>query len=326
MKRHTTDRASWSSPNPTSPVIENRVPFYAPILRVSHNSRPRTGRHETRWGWVELSGPVLTMKHWAILKMSMARAVKKQVFQGTGGMAVWFDTYRVKKELGAEYSGGKGHRLFLQRMEDMRKVKLTVRNKRTGRIIVSGILDWFSYTYDEDNQDQFAGGIKTARSRQGNCLHEIRISPNYMQFFREDLRVHYDPLVPEIVSIPDGTIQAVILFFMTHKEKCQYPVSQVMEIIGAIEEAMTKGTVSKIMAKPEKFKTELENLGIFLEGKMLRYERHPKVFFTNPPAPLPFPASTGAVINAEQGPEATPIGTALEATPEAIVSPRSPEK
>ena len=52
------------------------------------------------------------------------------------------------------------------------------------------------------------------------------------------------------------------------------------------------------------------------------YEQYPKVFFTNPP----LPASTGAVIDAEQGPEATPPKTALKATPDAMVRPESPEK
>ncbi len=319
-----TDPQKWSSPNPTAPCIESRVPFYAPILRVSHNSRPRTGRYETPWGWVELSGPVLTMKHWAILKMAVKMSVEKQVFKETGGMTVWFDAWEVKKALGSEYlSGGKGHKQFIQRIRELYRAELRVHSNRTGRTRESRILD--SHTYDENHPDnpERAGVLqmKSAPSR-GHCLYEIRLSPTYMQFFREDLRVHYDPLVPEIVAIPDGTIQAIILFFLTHKEECRFSIRKVMEIVGAIEEGMTKGTVSKIMAKPEKLKAELGNFGIFIERETLRYERHPKVFFTNPPLPV----STGAVIDAEQGPEPTPPGTAMEGTPEATVSPDPPEK
>ena len=318
--KHITDRATWSSPNPTAPVIESRVPVFAPILRGSHNSLPRKGRYETPWGWVELQGPVLTQEHRAILDMAMARAVKKKVFQETGGMAVWFDTYQVKKALGPKYSGGDGHKRFLQRMEEMRRVKLTVHSKRTGRTRVSGILDGYSYTFDENNPAQFEGGIKTARSRQGNCLHEIRLSPNFMLFFKEDLRVHYDPLVLEIVQIPDGTIRAIILFFLTHSKNCRFPIRQVMEIVGAISDGQSDRMNREVMAKPEKFKAELGNFGIFVEGEMLRYERHPKVFFTNPPE-----VSTGAVIDAEQGPEPTSLGSALECTLKEERKPPSPE-
>lgn len=314
-----TDPRKWSSPNPTAPVIESRVPVFAPILRVSHNSRSREGRYETPWGWVELDGPVLTQEHRAILDMAMAMALKKQVFQETGGMAIWFDAWEVKKALGTKYSGGEGHKRFIERIREMRRAELRVHSNRTGRTRESGIIDM--HTYDENHPDNpEREGIKT--TWRGHCFYEIRLSSNFMQFFKEELRVHYDPLVPEIVAIQDGTIRAIILFFLTHEKKCQYSIRKVMEIVGAIEDGMAKSTVSEIMAKPEIFKVELESFGIFVEGEMLRYERHPKVFFTNPP----LPSKTGAVIDGEQGPEATPPKTALEATPDAMVRPESPEK
>ncbi len=317
MKR-TTDRATWSSPNPTAPVIESRVPVFAPILRVSHNSLSRTGRYETPWGWVELEGPVMTQEHRAILDMAMARAVKKQVFQETGGMAVWFDAWEVKKALGG-YEGGSGHKRFIERIREMRRAELRVHSNQTGKTRESGIVDM--HTYDESHPDNpERPGIKT--TWRGHCLYEIRLSPNFMQFFKEDLRVHYDPLVPEIVHIPDGTIRAIILFFLTHSQNCRFSIRQVMEIIGAITGKTDKADISRVMSKPEKFKAELEKFGVFVEGEMLRYERHPKVFFTNPP----LPASIGAVIDAEQGPEPTPPGAASRAVPEAVVELEAPEK
>ena len=300
-------------------MIESRVPVFAPILRVSHNSLPRKGRYETPWGWVELQGPILTQEHRAILDMAMAMAVKKQVFQETGGMAVWFDAWEVKKALGPKYSGGEGHKRFIERIREMRRAELRVHSNRTGRTRESGIIDM--HTYDEGHPDNpERSGIKT--TWRGHCLYEIRLSPNFMQFFKEDLRVHYDLLVPEIVQIPDGTIRAVILFFLTHKKKCRFTISQVMSIIGAIPEGQSDRMKREVMAKPEKFKVELENFGIFVEREMLRYERHPKVFFTNPP----LPSSTGAVIDAEQGPETTSLGMVLEGIPEEERKPESPEK
>lgn len=312
-------RRSWSSPNPTAPCIESRVPIFAPIVRVSHNSLSRTGRYETPWGWVELSGPVLTQEHRAILDMVMAMAVKKKFFQETGGMAVWFDAWKVKKALGSKYSGGEGHKRFIERIREMRRAELRVHSNRTGRTRESGIID--SHTYDESHPDNpERQGIKT--TWRGHCLYEIRLSPNFMQFFKEDLRVHYNPLVPDIVSIPDGTIRAILLFFLTHSQECHFSIRKVMEIVGAVTEKTDKADISRVMAKPEKFKAVLEKFGVFVEGETLRYERHPKVFFTNPP----LPASTGAVISAEQGPEETLPGTAMKATPEAVVEPPSPEK
>ncbi len=92
------DPKTWSSPNPTAPVIESRVPVFAPILRVSHNSRSRTGRYETQWGWVELSGPVMTQEHKAILLLAKTMSIKFEVWND-GSMSLWFDAWEVKKSL-----------------------------------------------------------------------------------------------------------------------------------------------------------------------------------------------------------------------------------
>lgn len=317
-KQKTSSRRTWSSPNPTAPVIESRVPIFAPILRVSHNSPPRSGRFETPWGWVELSGPILTQEHRTILDMAMAMAVKKQVFRETGGMGIWFDAWEVKKALGPKYSGGEGHKRFIERIREMRKAELRVHSNQTGRTRESGIID--CHTYDENHPDPPGReGIKT--TWRGHCLYEIQLSANFMQFFKDDLRVHYDPLVLAIAKIPDGTIRAIVLFFLTHERTCRFTIRQVLEIVGAITKGMAKSTVSGIMAKPEKFKAELETFGILVEGETLRYERHPKVFFTNPPE-----ASTGAVIDAEPAPEHVSATLALEADPDGIVRPESPEK
>ena len=319
MRQHIkTDPKTWSSPEATAAVIESRVPIFAPILRVSHNSPSRSGRFETPWGWVELSGSILTQEHRTILDMAMAMAVKKQVFRETGGMGIWFDAWEVKKALGPKYSGGEGHKRFIERIREMRKSELRVHSNRTGRTRESGIID--SHTYDENHPDPpEREGIKT--TWRGHCLYEINLSANFFQFFKEDLRVHYKPLVPEIAKIPDGLIRAIVLFFLTHQRTCRFTIRQVVEIVGGITKGMAKSTVSEIMAKPEKFKAKFETFGIFVEGETLRYKRHPKVVFTNPPE-----ESTGAVIDAEPAPEQVSAILALEAASDGIVRPESPEK
>lgn len=196
-----------------------------------------------------------------------------------------------------------------------------------------------SFSYDREQTDTPAKpGIftKTRRPKKekgvaepevfsGPSLFEIRISKEYMSLFGDDLRIHHAPdLIRDLVQIGDGMIASVVSFFLAHKEKCRYKIRRVLESIGAIEEGMTKGTVSKIMAKPEKFKAEIENFGICVDGECLVYERNKRIFFTNPPPPPP-KTSPGAVIDAEHGPEPASHRTALEATPEAMVSPEPPE-
>ena len=286
---------------------------------------------------MELFGPVLTWEHRRILLLSRTRAKSERLWED-GSLSLWIDAYEVKKELGYA-NGGEDHRRFMQRLRDMKKAALVVKNNKTGRTVESSVL--WSFSYDQEKTDSPGKpGIftKTRRPKKekkvaegeeeaflGLSLFEIRISKEYMSLFGDDLRIHHDPdLIRDLVQIGDGMIASVVLFFLAHKEGCQYKIRRVMEVIGAVEEGMTKGTVSKIMAKPKKFKGELEKFGICVDGECLVYKRNKRVFFTNPPPPPK--TSTGAVIDAEQGPEPSSLGTALEATPEATVSLESPEK
>ncbi len=285
---------------------------------------------------MELSGPVLTWEHRRILLLSRTRAKSERLWED-GSLSLWIDAYEVKKELGYS-NGGSGHNRFMQRLRDMKTAVLVVKNNKTGRTVESSVL--WSFSYDREKTDTPGKrGIftKTRRPKKekeleepevfsGPSLLEIRISKEYMSLFGDDLRIHHTPdLIRDLVQIGDGMIASVGSFFLAHKEKCRYKIRRVMEVIGAIEEGMTKGTVSKIMAKPEKFKEELEKLGICVDGECLVYERNRRVFFTNPP-PLHTGTGTSAVIDAEQGPEPTSLRMALEATPEAMVSPEAPEK
>ncbi|MHB8544883.1 MAG: hypothetical protein ACYC9S_12915, partial [Leptospirales bacterium] len=85
MKRTTkNDRATWSSPNPTEPVIISRCAVYAPISRVSPNgSRTALRKHswETQWGRGDKSGTVLTWEHRRIFLLAKLRAKQTKVWE-----------------------------------------------------------------------------------------------------------------------------------------------------------------------------------------------------------------------------------------------------
>ena len=338
MKKFTTDRATWSAPNPTEPVIISRLPVYAPVSRLAPNgNRSESGRRfETSWGWVELSGPVLTWEHRRILLLSRTRAKSERLWE-EGSLSLWIDAYEVKKELGYS-NGGSGHNRFMQRLRDMKTAVLVVKNNKTGRMVESSVL--WSFSYDQEKTDTPGKrGIFTQTRRpkkekeseepevfSGPSLFEIRISKEYMSLFGDDLRIHHTPdLIRDLIQIEDGMIASIVSFFLAHKEKCRYKIRRVLEIIGSLEERLSKGTVSKLMAKTKKFKTELGNFGIYVDGECLLYERNKKVFFTNPSMPHAG-TSTGAMIDAEKGPAQNSHGVALDVTSEAMISPEAPEK
>lgn len=272
------NRRKWTSPNPTCPIIVSRVPLYAPVLKTVYNSPRKTAiyRSETPWGIIESEGKLITQEHRAILDMATKLSKKKKKYNN-GSMGVFFDIYRLRKIL--KYEGGRGLKLFIQKLEDMRKNKLTIQDKTKQKVSVSGIIDYYDYENRIDDKE----GIELANARQGNCIFEIRLSPNYMKIYQMGIRAHYDELIDDIIKIQDGTIRAMIHFFLTHQKTCRYTIKQVLEDIGAITNEISKRQIEKLMKKPIEYKAELEKFGIIVEDKTLYYKRNQKVFFSHPP-------------------------------------------
>lgn len=324
MKNHTTknDRSTWSSSNPTEPVIISRCAIYAPISRMSpRGSRSALQKHsrETQWGRGEKSGPVLTWEHRRILLLAKIRAKQTRLWED-GSLSLWIDAYEIKKELGYD-NGGEDHRRFIQRLRDMKTANLVTLNNRTRKLTESSILWSYSYNYQNPSSDLelpdeekeiLKRKMRTVREK-GNGLFEIRISKEYMSLFADDLRIHCDPLIPDLVQIKDGLSASIILFFLTMKDACRYKIQDILKIVGAVESKMTKGRVSQIIKKV-KINKKIEQFGITVEGDCLVYKRNQKVFFTNPP-----PLGEGNVIDAEEVPELSLLNSALEGISGAIV-------
>lgn len=282
MKNHTTknDRSTWSSPNPAEPVLVSRCAIYAPITRISPNgsrSALQKRSSETQWGRVDSSGPILTWEHRRIELLAKLRAKESRKWEN-GSLSVWIDAYELKKELGYD-NGGEDHRRFLQRLRDLKTANLVTRNNRTGEITESSILWSFSYDQDKPDDQIKPGAFTTAK---GAVLFEILYSKEYMEFLSSDLRIHCDPLIPDLVQIKDGLIASVIMFFLTMQDTCQYKILNVLDIVGAVLRETSKVTVSRLVKKLKTTK-DFEQFGITVSGDCLVYERNQKVFFTNHP-------------------------------------------
>jgi len=281
MRKSTTktDRSTWSSPNPAEPVLISRCAFYAPITRIAPNgSRSKTQKQssETQWGRVNSSGPIITWEHRRITLLANLRA-KKMKFWEDGSLSIWIDAYEVKKELGYN-NGGDGHKRFMQRLRDLKTADLMTFNKKTGKIAESSVI--WSFSYDMEKLD---GQVKPGvlMSSKGAVLFEIRFSKEYMELFNDDLRLHCDPLIPDLVKIKDGIIASIGMFFLTMKGTCRYKIRDVLEIIGAIDLIMTKGRISQVFKKV-KINKDLERFGVTVDGDCLDYKKNGKAMVTNP--------------------------------------------
>lgn len=294
MRKSTTkssDRSTWSSPNPTEPIIISRVPVYAPVSRPATTGKIIVGgKIETPWGWVEVSGPTLTWEHRRILLLAKIKAREEKGWED-GSHSLWIDAYKIKKELGYT-NGGEDHRRFIQRLRDMKTANLKIYNNKTKRLTESSVVWAFSYDSEKTNIREKLGIFTTTRRPKGEkegevlglSLYEIRISKEYMSLFAEDLRIHHAPdLARDLVQIKDGAIASIVFFFLSQKDACRYNIRQILEIVGAIKTGMSKGRISQIIKKV-KLNKELERFGIHVETECLSYSRNTRVFFTKPPS------------------------------------------
>jgi hypothetical protein len=286
MRKSTTetDRSTWSSPNPAEPVLISRCAFYAPITRIptngSHDAQKRSS--ESQWGRIDSSGPILTWEHRRIALLVKLRAKEKRLWED-GSLSVWIDAYEVKKELGYD-NGGEEHRRFLQRLRDLKTANLVTLDKKTRQVTESSVI--WSFSYDQEKpDDQVKPGV--LMSSKGAVLFEIRFSKEYMKSFSEGLRLHCDPLIPDLVQIKDGAIASIVMFFLTMQGTCRYKIRDVLTIIGAVIPGMSKGRISQIMKKVRTDKEILERFGVNLEGDCFIYKRNPEVFFFNPASKKP---------------------------------------
>ncbi|MHB8544951.1 MAG: hypothetical protein ACYC9S_13255, partial [Leptospirales bacterium] len=223
---------------------------------------------------------------------------------------------KVKKELGYD-NGGEDHRRFMQRLRDMKTANLVMFNQRTGKLTESSVL--WSFSYDPEKGDRpVKPGVFTTSKR--TALFEIRISKEYMELFADDLRIHCDPLIPDLIQIKDGMIASIVLFFLTMKDACRYKIRDVLTIIQGILPGMHKGTISRVIKKVKTDKN-LEPFGITVEGDCLAYERNRKVFFSNPPK---MRTAAISVKNSEQEPSLMESSTGMVFLVE--VASESPEK
>jgi hypothetical protein len=179
----------------------------------------------------------------------------------------------------------------MQRLRDLKTANLVTLNKKTRKVTESSVIWSFSYDQEKPDDQIKLGAFTTAK---GAVLFEIRFSKEYMKSFSEGLRIHCDPLIPDLVKIKDGLIASVIMFFLTMQGTCRYKILDVLDIVGAVLRETSKVTVSRLVKKVKTTK-DFEQFGITVSGDCLVYERNQEVFFTNHPPQT----STCVVIDAK---------------------------
>lgn len=187
----------------TSTVEELRVPIFAPIQKISANSKTfkefmekkKRRTIKTSWGELEIQVNLLTQVHRDILDCiyTCSRKVKKL---DSGRVAIYFSQTEVLKTYGD--STGNNCEWLRQKLEEIRQTVIK---------------------YKSNNGDSFDFNIISHLDY--SSTHEsygITLDERYVKFYEQSLSINYKKKLNELLEIKSALLKAIIRFFFTHKE------------------------------------------------------------------------------------------------------------
>ena len=244
----------------TATVIHSRVPIFQASRRVKNLSK---WKGSTSWGAVEVTGR-LGQVHRDLHDLIMTEG---EIYRlgDMGDLHILLDPAIVQRKLGICANP----RYLDNLLEDMRQARVTLKLK-SGESSLGGIV---SVVDKKVKEIPGPGGFMEKR-----FLWQITISRTWVRFFQDNLRIHYAPALPTILSLKSGYSQALARFFLTHSGKMSLRFEDCLKILSITREE------KKVRHEIKRDLPLLGRLGVALEGNMVRYEQQKgMVCFKNPP-------------------------------------------
>lgn len=269
--KKSSNRETWSSPNPSTTVSQSRIPIFLPISRIEHKNPPaQIRRVETSWGYAELSGPVLTQAHRDILDAGWLLAERIHQWSD-GSVSLYLDAYKMRKLLGL----GNNQKRLIKRLHDLRDAGLLIRPKTASVSIYTSIITKIQYETAEE------GALKSTKFGGGQLL-EIKLSETYMALFQQEARVHDKEVLEARLKIEEPLIRALLRFMHTMNRGSRIGIKTALITLAAIlpEEKTYKVSRAKKIIMDNQ--ATLAAFGVKIDKDSIIYERDKRVFFTNP--------------------------------------------
>lgn len=264
---------------PTTTVIQSRVPMFLPtkVVPAPKGKRPMIveAYHETPWGSVTISGPVLTQVHRNILDLVFSRFNASALSDESGQTRITVDPYRLQKALGVTPTS---HTWLLRKLNELAEVKLVIVDFRRRRTTVCRVLDAVTFEHPHTKNERPARARLALRQ-----TYFLRFSPEFMHLYREDIRVKYLPLVGAILQLRHAINQALVRFCLTHSNVNCWALDHVLVWLGASRAGMSRRSVRRIK---QHVRAEAATLraafGIRVENDRVSYTQHDVVYVEDP--------------------------------------------
>jgi len=115
------------------------------------------------------------------------------------------------------------------------------------------------------------------------CPYFIRLSPNFIDFFKFDIRVYYHRLLDDLLAVKDARLRCIIRFCFSHRTPLNMLLKDILTYVDILRDDQTKQYRSKTI---KEIKAQLEILGKFgisINSRgMVHYTKHADVWFRYP--------------------------------------------
>ncbi len=213
-----------------------------------------------------------------------------------GSMTFFFSLGEIQKFLGI--NAGKKQHWIKDKLLEMRKINIIIKSKHAHDYLVTSIVRKFRYVDPKvlaGKSEQIQKKYKVFNDNRhvygDNTLFFVQFESEFIKMLHEDINIYCNKLMPEILKIKSGTIQAIIKFLITHKE-IQISLDKLLQTVGLRTIAEAKQTPGYIYVSEQRYKqikSEIrsqkemlkEKFGIEItDNDLIKYKQHEDVWYS----------------------------------------------
>ena len=234
-----------------------RSAMFAPTLKRNKN-KGQDIVFKNNWASLKIPAKYnhLTQTHLNILDLIFANATETLKLQNDE-LVVKFSVWKILKELG---QSGQNYEWLKDKLDDL-QTTLTILKTKDYELHET-VLHFHKWTKTPNINAQKNGFANKFGNLYGVCFNS-----SFVKFFDIDVNLSYIKILPDILSLKSGILQAFVRFVISH-DKLNMKLSDVLLNIRAINNTITKRAEQYI------FKNIYDNKNILLEKFKIKIENN----------------------------------------------------
>jgi hypothetical protein len=237
MKTNTKKQDFNKTGNTTVSVV--RSAMFAPTLKRNRN-KGQDIIFQNSWASLKVPSKYnhLTQTHLNILDLIFANATES-IKLLNGELVLKFNVWKILKALGQT---GYNYEWLKDKLDDL-QTTLTILKTKDYELHET-IIHFHKWTKTPNDNIQKKGFTKD-KNEFGN-LYGVCFNSSFVKFFNIDVNLNYVKILPDILALPSGVLQAFVRFCISH-DKLNMKLTDILINIRAIDNIISERTKERII-------------------------------------------------------------------------------